>query len=167
SALPGRERTAGDLDQRLRQAAGEVAEALGFAARQDDGFHYSASSGSRSAVSGSAASGDEARPIPSYVKPAARAASGSSRLRPSTIRGRSIASRVSSERIERNSPHSVTITAASAPCIASLALAQSVTPCRRSPGPANGSYARTSAPSASSRDASTTDGASRMSAVFA
>ena len=59
------ERPPRDRDERLRQAACDVAETLGLAARQDDRFHYSASSVSRSSVSASAESGEEARPMPS------------------------------------------------------------------------------------------------------
>src|SRR6266536_2121973 len=63
--LPGRQRAPRDRDERLRQAACDVAETLGLAARKDDRFHYSASSVSRSSVSASAESGEEARPMPS------------------------------------------------------------------------------------------------------
>src|SRR5512133_1923780 len=63
--LPGRQRAPRDWDERLRQAACDVAETLGLAARKDDRFHYSASSVSRSSVSASAESGEEARPMPS------------------------------------------------------------------------------------------------------
>src|SRR5436190_15880579 len=63
--LPGRKRAPSYRDERLRQAACDVAETLGLAARQDDRFHYSASSVSRSSVSASAESGEEARPMPS------------------------------------------------------------------------------------------------------
>ncbi len=80
------------------------------------------------------------------------------------ISGWLIAARVSSLGNSSSSCHSVTITAASAPVTASSGESQSSTPCR--PGRAIGSQPRTSAPSASSREASTSDGASRMSSVF-
>src|SRR5207248_1339532 len=83
--LPGRQRPPSHGHERLREAARGVAEPLGLATRQNDRFHYSASSASTSGVSGSAASGDDARPMPSYSNPAPRVVSGSSRFRPSTI----------------------------------------------------------------------------------
>ena len=63
--LPGRQRPPSHGHERLREAARGVAEPLGLATRQNDRFHYSASSASTSGVSGSAASGDDARPMPS------------------------------------------------------------------------------------------------------
>src|SRR3954468_2458255 len=63
--LPRCQWTARDRDERLRNPAGGVAEALGLAARQNDRFHYSVGAMSRSSVSGKAESGEEARPIPS------------------------------------------------------------------------------------------------------
>src|SRR5438034_431319 len=117
--LPGSQRAPRDRDERLRQAACDVAETLGLAARQDDRFHYSASSVSRSGVSGRTSSGETARPIPSYAKPAARTASGSRRFRPSMINGCRIAARTSSVASPFSCGHSVTITAASAPVTAS------------------------------------------------
>ena len=63
--LPGRQRPPSHGHERLREAARDVAEPLGLATRQNDRFHYSASSASTSGVSGSAASGDDARPMPS------------------------------------------------------------------------------------------------------
>ncbi len=82
------------------------------------------------------------------------------------ITGVFIASRASAEASDRSSSHSVTITAASAPVTASRADSQKVTPCRRRRASATGSQARTSAPSARSREASTSEGASRRSSVF-
>jgi len=79
---------------------------------------------------------------------------------------RRIASRVSTLASSRSCGHSVTITAASAPVTVSSGESQNVTPWRMSLASATGSHARTSAPSASSRDASTIEGASRMSSVF-
>src|SRR5919201_1751652 len=131
--LVGEQRPARDLDERLRPAARGVAEPLGLAAGKDDCFHGYASS------SASSSSCADARPIPSYVKPAARTASGSRRLRPSMISGRRIASRISGDAIPRNSSHSVTITAASAPVTASTALEEIATPWSSSRGSAAGS----------------------------
>ena len=63
--LVSHQRLARDLDQRLRAATRGVAETLGLAAGEDDRFHYCLSSRSGSSVSGSAASADAARPMPS------------------------------------------------------------------------------------------------------
>src|SRR5262245_25361650 len=158
------ERPARDGDQRLRAALRRVAEALCLAAGQDQRLHPYAVSGSRSGVSGSTSSGETARPIPSYAKPAARTAAGSSRFRPSTISGCRIASRVSSVASSASCSHSVTIPAASAPETASSGVSKRVSP--GSSTRAIGSHARTSAPSATSREASTSEGASRVSSVF-
>src|SRR5436190_22133327 len=79
--------------------------------------------GSRSAVSGSASSGEVGRPIPSYAKPAARTSPGSSKFRPSMIKGFRIALRIPGDASPRSCSHSVTITAASAPCTASSTVA--------------------------------------------
>ena len=62
--------------------------------------------------------------------------------------------------------HSVTSTAASAPSSASSGSAQIVARGSAAAPSATGSHARTSAPSATSRPASTRLGASRMSSVF-
>ena len=81
------------------------------------------------------------------------------------ISGFAIAARVSLVASPLSSSHSVTITAASAPRTASATLATTSTPCGSFVPSATGSQARTSAPSASSREARTIDGASRMSSV--
>ena len=73
------------------------------------------------------------RPMPSYAKPAAWVASGSSRFRPSTISGFAIASRTSADASVASSGHSVTTTAASAPRTASSNESQNSTR-RRSVG---------------------------------
>ena len=80
--------------------------------------------------------------------------------------GRRIAARVSGLASSRSCGHSVTITAASAPVTASSGVSQKVALCSSSRGLATGSHARTSAPSASRREARTMDGASRTSSVF-
>ena len=81
--------------------------------------------------------------------------------------GRRIEARTSSRTIACSSGHSVTITAASAPRIASNGVRHSST-ARGSTGAASatGSQPRTWAPSATRRFAITIDGASRMSSVF-
>src|SRR5581483_2200275 len=143
------EREARHGHERLRQPLGRLPEALRLSACEQESFHQPASS--RSSRRGSPF-GEErrGRPIPSYSNPAAIAASGSSRLRPSMMSGFAIASRTSSQASSRSSGHSVTTTAASAPRTASSTVSQSSTPWRSS-GRATGSQARTSAPSASSR----------------
>src|SRR6478735_5965120 len=167
--LIGGERLPGNVDERLRPSAGSVTEPLGLAAGEDDRFHpgYPWGAGAGSGVSGSTSVGDVGRPMPSYANPAIRVASGSSRFRPSTISGFAIAVRTSSDASPRSSSHSVTITAASAPRTASSTEPAISTPFGSLPTSATGSQARTSAPSARRRDASTIDGASRMSSVFA
>src|SRR5215211_5388439 len=168
--LVGRERTPPDRDNGLRPSLSGRAEPLGLAARQDDGFHYawSSGSGSDSSVSGSAPRSEEARPIDSYVKPAARTAPGSSRLRPSTMRGVRMASRISRVASSRSSSHSVTMTAASAPVTASSSVDRRSIPrmIARASSSATGSQPRTSAPSARRRGARMRLGASRRSFVF-
>src|SRR5215208_4217464 len=166
--LVRRERAAGHFHQGLRAAARGIAHPLGLAAGEDDRLHRGyRSSGSRSRVCGRTSVATVLRPIPSYTNPSARTAPGSSRLRPSMISGFAIAARTSSRARWRRSSHSVTITAASAPSTASSTDSTTSTPRGRFPGSrTTGSHARTTAPSASSRDASTIDGASRISSVF-
>src|SRR6266511_1996143 len=164
--LVGRQWAPGDRDERLRAPCRRAAEPLGLAAREDQRFHYAfgARWRSRCGDSGRTSVGEPARPTPSYAKPAARVSSGSSMFRPSTISGCFIALRTSSLTTSLSSGHSVTITAASAPATASNGDEHSCTPwiC----GLATGSHARTVAPSAINRAASTSDGASRMSSVL-
>jgi hypothetical protein len=54
-----------DGDERLRASFGCITETLGFAAGEDQRFHYSEVSGSRSGVSGNTSVGETARPMPS------------------------------------------------------------------------------------------------------
>ena len=112
-----------DRDERLRAAPRRVAEPLGLAAREDDRLHQPFVAPFAGA----------ARPIPSYVKPAARIVSGSSMLRPSTKTAVRIAGRdAPPSRRPRARGHSVTSTTASAPRTASSTVATCSTPCRPS-----------------------------------
>src|SRR3990172_9751187 len=61
------------------------------------------------------------RPMPSYAKPSARSAAGSSKLRPSTMSRFRIRAPASAQSRSRSSGHSVTTTAALAPSRASSA----------------------------------------------
>ena len=70
----------------------------------------------------------EGRPIASYVRPAATAASGSMKFRPSTNSDPRIAPATPARSRSRNSGHSVTSTIASAPSTASSALDANATP---------------------------------------
>src|SRR6185437_15908147 len=99
-----------DRHKRLGQALRRLPEPFRLAAGEQERLHQSFSSGSR-AASGSAGDAWRGRPMPSYAKPAARVATGSRRLRPSTISGRAIASRTSGVAMAASSGHSVTITA--------------------------------------------------------
>src|SRR5215471_2994569 len=163
-----REREASDRHERLRQSLRRVAEPFRLAAAEEERLHQAVVSRSGDGCGlpltppGVALVG---RPMPSYSKPAAAAAAGSRRFRPSTMSGRAIASRTSAVASSCNSGHSVTITAASASRTASRKESQIWTPWRSS-GRATGSQARTSAPSVISRDAMIRLGASRMSSVF-
>ena len=85
------ERLARDLDERLRTSAGSVAEPLGLAAGEDDRLHRGYVLAAGRGACGTVSGGAVGRPMPSYVKPARRVSSGSSRLRPSMISGVAIA----------------------------------------------------------------------------
>ena len=151
--LPGEERAPADRHERLRQAAGGVAEALRLAAGEDDRLHQAGAFGARGRS-------------PRIGSPPARIASGSSMLRPSTNTARAHRRRdrppvdVGELGPLRDEHDRVGVRAA-----ASTTLATCSTPWRPS-ACATGSQATTSAPSASSRPASTNAGASRVSSVF-
>ena len=100
--LPGEQRLAADLDERLRPARRRVAHPLGLAAGEDDRLHQ--------AIPASAA-----RPMPSTVNPAARSGSGSSMLRPSISTRVRIVAPTAAQSTSASCGHSVTITTASAP----------------------------------------------------
>src|SRR5207249_8468673 len=92
----GRQRKTADGDERLRQPLRGLAEPFCLAAREEKCLHQAVDSRSRDGWGlpltppGVARVG---RPIASYSKPAAAAADGSRRFRPSTMSGRAIASR--------------------------------------------------------------------------
>src|SRR5262249_19161372 len=102
-----------DRHERLWVSLRRLAQPLRLAAGEQERLHYSLVSNSGSAASGRTSVAEIFRPVPSYAKPRARTASGSRRLRPSTMSGCRIARRVSSLGNSSSCGHSVTITAAS------------------------------------------------------
>src|SRR3954447_7185517 len=146
------ERPVDQGDDRLRHRGGQRPQPRPLASREDQRLHQPC----------------PPRPIPSYTRPAARTTAGSYRLRPSTSSSPRIEAFSAARSRSANSGHSVTSTTASAPSTAPAALSEKRTPrisLRASPS-ATGSYARTRAPAACSREESTSEEASRMSSVF-
>ena len=121
------ERPVGDRQHRLGRRVREGAKARALAAHQDDRDHETASARSPASRS-TPPDRPDGRPTRTRTRPP-RAWRGSSRLRPSTMSGVAIASRTARLAHScRNSPHSVTITAASAPVTASSSESASSTP---------------------------------------
>src|SRR5207302_10798809 len=113
-------------EQRLWDRGGQGAQAGALAPDEDERLH-------------------QGRPIPSYVSPAARTATGSRALRPSTTSEPPIASAARLQSSPTSSGHSVTRTAASAPARASRAVCENSTPgmSSRARSSATGPYACT------------------------